>query len=142
MHSVLKEKLLAFITVNNPDLTETLRTDYGITTYLEDKLHSVMSLVSQLLTEGKPLYIIEELALNEMTAELRPSRFNYIKEVLETEFSSEYERFSEAGVLTYECINLTAHCKEVFESFEFNEENEDNRFLKYAIIGKVHDYLN
>lgn len=142
MQTVLKEKLQAYITVNNPEVLNELQAGLSVSAYLEDKVSAVMPLVLHLLEEGKPSYIIEELALKEMTASLRPSKFNYIKELLESDFLDSYQAFSTAGVLTYECINLIEACKDIFETFSFSEDNEDDRFLKYAVIAKIHEYLN
>jgi hypothetical protein len=76
-----------------------------------------------------------------MTEELRPSRYQYIRSVIEEEFNSDYERMKENGTLTYEVVNLIETCKSIFNDFGFNSENEANRHLRYAIIGQVHDYL-
>lgn len=141
MQSMLKEKLWAYIVHNNPDLMVSLQEDHSVTRYLEEKIETIMPMVQQLLDEGKPQYIIEELCLNEMTAELKPSRYQYICSVLEEEFPQDYERLKENGTLTYEVINLIEACKGIFSDFDFNEDNEANRYLRYAIIGQVHNYL-
>lgn len=141
MQTVLKEKLWAFIVHNNPELMLSLQADFSVTGYLEEKVASVVPLVERLLTEGKPQYIIEELCLNDMTAELRPSKFLYIRSILEEEFPNDHEQMREAGILTFEVINMIEHCKEIFDSFNFSTENEEDRHLKYAIIGQLHDYL-
>ncbi|PSK90789.1 hypothetical protein [Taibaiella chishuiensis] len=142
MQQLLKERLQAYITLNNPELMAELHSDFSVTNYLEDKVSKVMPIILNLLEQGKPGYIIEELSLNEMTAELKPSRFNYLQTVLETEFSEYYQQWVDLGVLTYETINLVISCKETFEAFSFSVENEDNRFMRYAIIAAIHDYLN
>jgi len=142
MQNLLMEKLRAYIAGNNPDLLVSLQGNFSVTQYLEDKVALAMPMVEQLIAEGKPSYIIEELSMNELTADLRPSKFNYIKNILEEEFADDYKRLAETGVLTYEIINLIETCKEVFETFEFSEANEDDRFLRYAIIAELHDYLN
>ena len=142
MQSVLMEKLRAWITEHNPDLLLKLQGNFSVTQYLEDKVASVMPMVQQLLSEGKANYIIEELCVNELTADLRPSKFDYLKTVLEEDFPDDYNRMAESGVLTYELVNLIEACKEVFETHGFSEENEDNRFLRYAVIAEIHDYLN
>jgi hypothetical protein len=142
MQSVLTEKLRAYVLINNPDLAVQLQADYSVTQYLEDKVLTVMPMVESLLKEDKPVYIIEELCLQAMTADLRPSRFNYIKGIIEEEFTADYDRLVKVGVLTYETINLIGHCKEAFDNFAFSEETEDNRFLRYAVIAAVHDYFN
>lgn len=142
MQTVLTEKLRAYIIINNPDLAIHLQADYSVTKYLEDKVAAVMPMVLAMLGQDRPAYVIEELCLNEMTADLRPSRFNYLKEIVETEFPDDYQRLQKTGVLTYEIINLIEVCKEMFENFSFSEETEDSRFLRYAIIVLVHDYFN
>lgn len=141
MQSMLKEKLWAYTVHNNPDLMFSLQEDYSVTRYLEEKVNAVMPMVDQLLGEGRPPYIIEELCLNAMTEELKPSRYQYIRSVIEEEFNGDYVRMKENGTLTYEVVNLIETCKGIFSDFDFNSENEANRHLRYAIIGQVHDYL-
>jgi macrodomain Ter protein organizer (MatP/YcbG family) len=141
MQSMLTEKLWAYIVHNNPDLMFSLQEDFSVTRYLEEKVNAVMPLVEQLLGEGKPPYTIEELCLNAMTEELKPSRYQYLRSVIEEEFNGDYERMKENGTLTYEVVNLIETCKGIFSDFDFNSENEANRHLRYAIIGKVYDYL-
>jgi hypothetical protein len=135
------EKLWAYIVHNNPDLMFSLQEDHSVTRYLEEKVSAVMPMAAQLIDEGKPPYIIEELCLNAMTEELKPSRYQYIRSVIEEEFNADYERMKESGTLTYEVVNLIEACKGIFSDFDFNSENESNRYLRYAIIGQVHDYL-
>ncbi|MDE3183104.1 MAG: DUF1896 family protein [Bacteroidota bacterium] len=141
MKEMLKEKLWAYIIINNPDLMISLEEDHSVRQYLDTKVNEVMPLAEQLLNEGEPHYIIAELCINAMTEDLRPSRYQYIRTLLEEEFPQDYERLKENGTLTYEVVNLIAVCEQVFSDFDFNKENKNNRFLKYAIIGQVHDYL-
>ena len=141
MQSMLMEKLWAYIVHNNPDLMLNLQESYSVTRYLEEKVNTVIPMVAQLLDEGRPQYIIEELCFNAITEELKPSRYQYILSVIEEEFNADYERMKENGTLTYEVVNLIETCKSIFNGFEFNSENEANRHLRYAIIGQVHDYL-
>lgn len=141
MQSRLTEKLWAYIVHNNPDLVLSLQEDYAVTRYLEEKVGAVMPLAVQLLDESTPQYIIEERCLNAMTEELKPSRYQYICSIIEEEFNADYLGMKESGTLTYEVANLIKVCKGIFNDFEFNGENEANRFLRYAIIGQIHDYL-
>ena len=141
MQSRLMEKLWTYIVGNNPELMLSLQEKQSVTQYLETKVGAVMPSAEKLLSEGKPAYIVEELCLDELTAELKPSRYQYIRSVLEEEFPQDYERLKESGTLTYEIVNLIETCKDIFSDFDFNVENEDNRHLRYAIIGQVHDYL-
>lgn len=141
METVLKEKLWAYIVHNNPDLMISLQESDSVSQYLHEKVNAVMPLVEQFFGEGKPQYVIEELCLNTMTEELKPSRYQYIRSVIEEEFPQNYERMKENGTLTYEVVNLVEVCKDIFSDFDFNSENESNRHLRYAIIGQVHNYL-
>ena len=141
MQNVLMQKLWTYIVHNNPELMLSLQESCSVTGYLEEKVNTVMPMVAQLLDEGRPQYIIEELCFNAMTEELKPSRYQYIRSIIENEFTADYERMKENGTLTYEVVNLIEACKGIFSDFEFNDENEANRHLRYAIIGQVHDYL-
>lgn len=141
MHKILKEKLWAYIVHNNPDLMFNLQEDYSVTRYLDEKVNGIMPMAERLLGEHKPLYVIEELCIKEMTEELRPSRFLYLREVLEQEFPDDWQRLREDGLLTYEIINMMESCREIYESFNFSVQNEDDQLLRAAIIGQVHQYL-
>ena len=141
MTTVLKEKLWAYIVQNNPDVMLHLQEEHAVAGYLQEKVNSVVPMAEQLLAEGNPLYIIEELCLNTMTEDLQPSKYNYIRSVLEDEFNRDYERMKENGTLTYEIINLMEACKNIFHDFDFSQENEDDRYLRYAITGQVQAYL-
>lgn len=141
MQSMLKEKLWAYIVHNNPELMVSLQEDFSVTKYLEEKVNGIMPMAEQLLSENRPLYSTIEICLDTMTEELRPSRYLYIRSVIEEEFNLDYERLKENGVLTYEVINLIEACKGIFNDFGFSRENEEERHLKYAIIGQVHEYL-
>lgn len=141
MEDILKEKLHAFILINNPDLAVELRAAGSIIEYVADKVTGVMPRVGQMLEEEMPQYIIEELILRDLTEELRPSRFHYIRNTVEEEFPRLFELLSEAGVFTYECINLVDRCGDIFNNYNFSDQTKDNRFLRYAIIAELHGYL-
>jgi len=68
-------------------------------------------------------------------------RFNYISNLLQQEFESAYNQLQESGTLKFEVINLINQCQPVFADLNFSEENEDNQFLRYAIIGTISGYL-
>jgi hypothetical protein len=141
MMQILIEKLRSYIIQNNLDLLLSLQQDFNVTRYLEDKVAGVEDQMNRWIAEGKPQYVIEELCLDELTRDLRPSKFNYIKGILEEEFLQTYEHFREMGVMTYEIINLIEATKPVLEHLGFTEENEESRELRYAIIGAIQEYL-
>jgi len=141
MESMLKEKLWKFIVHNNPDLMFDLQEDYSVSSYLDGKISSILPMLAQLLEQGLPSSTIEESCMETLTEELKPSRFLYIKSVLEDEFENQYYMWREAGIVTYETVNLIAHCKGVFEHFGFTTENEEDSDIRNAIIGQVAGYL-
>src|SRR5690348_4757354 len=134
MQETLIRKLHEYIRKNNPDLLVLLQAENHLQEYLHSTVASVDSLVEQLLSENKTPVEIEEICLDELTKSLRPSKYNYLKAILEEEFSNEFERLSQSGLLQTEVINLVAACTPVFEELDFSEENEDDYYLHYAII--------
>lgn len=141
MHQQLKEKLWAYIVHNNPELMFTLQEDYNVTRYLEDRVSEVMPTALKLLEEDKPGYVILELCMQEMTAQLRPSKYNYLTSILAADFEDQYSTLKEAGLLTYEAVNLIDYCQPVFEKYGFTEDNADSSLLRGAIENKISAYL-
>ena len=142
MQGTLINNLYQYIRANNPDILLDLEETGSVKTYLSDKVSSVDYLYKQLSTEGKPAYIIEELCMNFLTQDLKPSRYNYIRNLLETEFEINYNQLIESGLLLYEVSNMIKYCQSVFDDLNFSEENEDNRFLRYAITGVIKEYFD
>lgn len=62
--------------------------------------------------------------------------YDYVKLVLEQEFFNTYLRFSNHGILHYELTNILELCAPLMAGLE-----EDDRFLKYEVIGTIADYL-
>ena len=141
MEQTLIHKLHGYLVQNHLDLLISLEEDHRLASYLNSKVASVRDLCQELQAENRPAYVIEALCLEELTRDLRPSRFNYMKEVLENEFKTEYRRMKTSGILTYELISLIGACEPVFEAFGFSEENKDDKQLKYEILGMVAEYL-
>ncbi|OXB10176.1 hypothetical protein B0A81_03960 [Flavobacterium plurextorum] len=142
MEDLLKEKLWFYIIHNNPDLMFTLQEDYSVLDYLNEKISSVKSILEDMLSDGTPKYIIEEICLNVLTEDLKPSRFLYIRSLLSDEFEKTYTAFQESGILTYEVMNLMESCRPVFETIGFTKENEEDPNLRNALIGQIADYVS
>ncbi|MFV8354902.1 DUF1896 family protein [Flavobacterium sp. XS1P32] len=120
----------------------TLQEEYNVLGYLNEKVNGVKSIIEDMLSEGTPQYIIEEICLNVLIEDLKPSRFIYIRSLLAEEFEKTYTTFRESGILTYEVINLMESCREVFETIGFTNENEEDPTLRNALIGQIADYLS
>ena len=139
MKKILLNKLHQYIRENNPDILLQLDENYKVNEYLADKISTVSALINQMDTE--PAYIIEDACMDVLTQDLRPSKFNYISNLLDEEFESVYNQLQESGILKFEVINLINQCQSVFDDLNFSEENEDNQFLRYAIIGTIREYF-
>jgi hypothetical protein len=141
MQQVLIEKLHQYIVNNNIDLLIALQQESKVSAYLKDKVDSVTPLMDELLSESTPTYIIQERCMDELTKDLRPSKFNYLSSILEEEFESDYNWLKESGILTYEVVNLINACTPVFETLGFTEASENDKGLRYAITGAVKEYF-
>jgi hypothetical protein len=141
MKTQLIKQLHDYLLHNHTDLLIALQEEHRLEHYLKQKVKSVTDLLMQLEEESRPPYVIEALCLEELTRDLRPSRFNYMRELLEAEFERDYRRMLSSGILTYELINLIGACEPIFEVFTFGEENEDSSELKHAVTGMIAEYL-
>ena len=140
MKKILFNKLHEYIRENNPDLLFQLEQDRKVIEYLSEKISTVSALIRQ-MNNSKPAYIIEEACMDVLTQDLRPSKFNYISNVLEEDFADTHQQLQESGTFKSEVINMINYCQSVFEDLNFSEENEDNQFLRYAIIGTIKEYF-
>lgn len=141
MQNVLMEKLWTYIVHNNPELMISLQASQSVTNYLNDKVNAVLPLMAQLLNEGKTGSIVEELCMNALTEDLKPSKYQYIRSVMKEEFPREYEVMRGNGTLTYEIVSLIEACKDIFNEFDFKTGNEDSRQMRHSIIWKIHDHM-
>jgi hypothetical protein len=133
-------KLFDYICENNPDLLVLLEEDIAIGCFLTDKVDGIMKIICEHADE--PLYVLEERCMEQLTKDLRPSKYHYILHVLEQEFGPAHTQMRESGVLKFEVINLVSYCDHVFEAMRFSEANEDNRLLYYGIAGAISQYLD
>ncbi|MFD0795463.1 DUF1896 family protein [Mucilaginibacter litoreus] len=141
MKEHLINKLHHFLMDNHLDLLIALQEEHRLTHYLRHKVDSVMEICEELQAENRPEYVIEALCMEELTRDLRPSRYEYIRALLEEEFKSEFERMAASGILTYEIISLIGACEPIFEVFAFGEEGEDGRELRSAITAMITEYF-
>ena len=62
--------------------------------------------------------------------------YDYLRLVLEQEFLGVYLRFINHGILHYELTNIQELCAPLLTGLD-----EDDRFLRYEVIGTIADYL-
>lgn len=141
MVSILKEKLWAYIICHNPELMYRLQEEYKVESYLEQQVSAAMPLVLAMLEEGKEGRQIQELCLEQMTRELKPSRYLYIINMIEREFEEQFDSLKELGLLSFEGVNLVEHCHQIFEKYRFTTGNADDQIIYQAIKDKIADYF-
>jgi len=141
MTDSLQQSLHQYLVQNHLDLLISLQQENRLNTYLKEKIATVRDMLGELADEHRPTYVVEALCMEELTRDLRPSRFEYIRKVLREEFEEDYVRMSQSGILTYEVINLVGACEPIFEVFQFSEDNEDDKELAYAVVGMIAEYV-
>ncbi|MBN8856663.1 MAG: hypothetical protein BGO55_06170 [Sphingobacteriales bacterium 50-39] len=142
MEGILIEKLHGYLVQNHPDLLVTLSSESKITNYLHQRVESLENLPSILLAEGKPTHVVEEICMEALTRDLRPSKFIFLCSFLQEHFEATYYEWLDGGFLTYEVINLLEICKPVFDHFGFNEGSEGDRPFCYCLMGSIQEYMN
>jgi len=141
MQEILINKLHEYIRENNPDILLPIQESGGVSQYLTDKVNAIGDLLKELEEASNPAYMIEEVCMEALTKDLKPSKFNYICAILDEDFEPIYQQLQESGTLKFEVINIITYCQPVFESFGFTEENENERQLRYAVTGAISGYL-
>lgn len=145
MKALLKERLEAFVLENYPDLLHVQKGQFPIasfSSFIEDETERLKPLMNKLLADQKDTEAIIEACLADLVKKLGPSKSNYVKAVLQEEFPTEYVSFDSSGVLSDVVIQLVERSESTFEDFDFSMETQESRFLRYAIIVVVHDYLH
>lgn len=141
MKEHLIKRLHSYLVQNHIDLLISLQEEHRLTHYLEYKASSVKVMYEGLEAEKRPANVIEALCMEELTRDLRPSRFGYVRALLEEEFEEDALRMAGNGILAYEVINLMGACEPIFEVFGFGQEMEDSKELRYAVMGMIAEYL-
>jgi hypothetical protein len=142
----MKEKLVSrfreHIQENYPELLLHLLEENRLEDYLHEQINSIELLINELTRKHSSASVIEDLCIDELTRVIRPSRYNYLHDLLQDEFGHDYERLLDKGTLTTELINMIPVCEPVFEELKFSDDNEDDMYIRYAVMGAVHEYLN
>lgn len=141
MEKILKEKLWDYIICNNPDLMYKLQEEYAVADFLQEKVNGVLTLSEEMLNDDTPAAVIEEICLNVMTEDLKPSQFKYLCRILSEEFEQTYLKFKNSGSIIYEVLKLMDLCSEVFDRIGFTKESEKNTELRTTVIKKITVHL-
>jgi hypothetical protein len=136
MTNRLQSLLLGYIRENNPELLLQLEQDDALHAWVMEKILEV----ELVLNSAKPTLLNEKECMEILTADLKPSKFKYIRDLFEAEFTTEYERMQKAGTLNYELLNMVSACHDLFDDMPLREDME-NPHLDHAVAGVINDYL-
>ena len=104
--------------------------------FIREKVEGISGQMEELLDAGTPAYMVEISCMDVLIASLSPSKYDYIYNILEDEFEERLEAFERLGITLFEIINIIIDCGDLL--YEFDEED---RQLKYAVIGVVANYF-
>ena len=125
MQESIQRKLQGYINTNCPGMIDLLSED--LKNYLEEKTEGVKNELEELIAKGTPAYIIEEQVMNLLVNDLATEPIDYIKDILQEDFLSNYNQFLEDGILQYELRNILSLCQPLFEAFQDEENNTRRR---------------
>lgn len=132
---------LDHLKMHYPDLLSKWQQTGILKEIIEQELHRVKPLMEQSAVDQIHPNDVLQRCLFELTEALPPSRFDYIKELLSIEFEVLHEQLLSSGLLPYESMNLIQHCEPVFEKLNFSLTNQDDRFIRYAVIAGISEYF-
>ena len=142
MQELLMHKLYAYVGGNNPELLLELQQEKSVTDWLMEKVEAIDTTFQELISKDTPVYEIEEQCMALLTAELKPSRYQFIRNLLEEEFTKEFGRLENGGNLVATIIEMIPICEEAFQRFGFYDGKEVGRLLHYTITGLLHERLH
>ena len=136
MTNRLQGLLLGYIRENNPELLLQLEQDDALHAWVLEKILEV----ELVLNSAKPTLLNETECMELLTTDLKPSKFKYVRDLFEAEFTNEYDRMLKAGTLNYELVNMVSACHDLFDDMPLTEDME-NPHLDHAVSGVINDYL-
>lgn len=141
LKQILKEKLREHIINDYPDLMLRLQGKNQFESYLGQKVMSVLLTAKRMINDGFGESETVENAIEVLTDDLKPSRYQYIVNVLSQEFEKEHESLTNSGLLLFEAVNLVRYCQPVFTSMALSEKTVDDRQIYLAVTGMIKEYF-
>jgi hypothetical protein len=142
MKELLTRQLRNYIIDNHPDLWIYLLEDKKQEEYLHSSIDVIDTLLDKLIAENHPPYMIGEVCMEELTRPLRPSGYQFVKNIAEEKYPKQFEALQRSGILLTELANIVAICGPIFEVFNFSEATEDDDYLQESITLAIKGYFN
>lgn len=136
MKNKLQDLLLDYIREHHPDFLQQLLSDDTLQAWVLDKI----KVVDMMLTQSKPYHLLEAECMELLTADLRPKRWRYIRDLFEERFTHEYEQLCLTGMIHYELTAMAALCKDLFDQYPLIE-GMDYPDLDQQIVARINQYL-
>jgi len=142
MEEVLMSRFQEYVVRHNPELVLKSRDSFPASRMIRERVESVLPTLKFLQDQGRDEADIISICMEILTRDLRPSKADYIRELIRTEFPVEHAALIERGLLTEAAVELMGRCSEHFVVSGFGEHNDGGMFLVHAIIAETSAYLN
>ncbi len=129
MKERMRELLINYLRENNPDVLLQLEEAGMAEVWLQQRVNNI----NENLSEAENMDVFTE--------ELRQSKFLFVKNIFETEFPADYQKMLNAGILTFEVINMLTACQDVFGQLPLTVETEEDSLLIATVTGAISEYL-
>ncbi|MEO6684698.1 MAG: hypothetical protein ABIN24_01990 [Dyadobacter sp.] len=104
-------------------------------------LASVRLYFEQLLQDGCPQYIAEELCLNQICEPFSPLKNDLLYTVMDREFSRVLENWKHKNIQGFEIENLALACWPVLDRIEQSHQPEESQQIYNRLTGFIYKYL-
>ena len=141
MKEQLKKQLENYLVQHNPELIISLQ-HRALDQYMEEKLARHLPQFNAFIVNGKACDLISRVVMKVLTADLRPSKYDYLHNLLKEEFTEDYLRLRENGTLTQEIVQLIALCTPIFSALHFSEAKLNDKLIRHAICWQIDQYLH
>ena len=141
METALKERLWDYIIIHNPELMYHLQEQYLVGSYLQRKVNEVLPQAQEMRANGVDVCTILEACIEELTQELKPSKFQFVRRVIQEEFPAEYQLLSSTYMLDYEVLNIVDASWDIFQQFGPYCERENSKIQRYAVMHQISTHL-
>jgi len=137
MSDKLQGLLLGYIKENNPDLLMQLDEDDALHAWVIEKIREV----ELVLGDAKARRVPDNEFMDLMTVDLKPSKFHYMRDLLEDQFPEDFDQLLASGELRFAIIQMIGLCNHLFESNPLREDIDENAQLDHAVKAVMTDYL-
>ncbi|WP_449436742.1 DUF1896 family protein [Pedobacter steynii] len=141
MKEQFKKQLENYLVQHNPELIISLQ-HKALDQYMEEKLARHLPQSNAFIVNGKACDLISRVVMKVLTADLRPSKYDYLHNLLTEEFTEDYLRLRENGTLTQEFVQLIALCTPIFSSLHFSEAKLNDKLIRHAICWQIDQHLH